>query len=195
MSETDHRPHPRHRRQPARRLVQPHGAARRRRAAAARLQWETAEIGELPLFNQDIEQQPPEPVAVFKAAVARADAVLFVSPEYNYSIPGVLKNAIDWGTRPATANVWRGKVAAIMGASPGMLGTARMQYHLRQVLVNLGMQAVLQPEVMIAQAAQKFDVGVRPADRREDARDGGQAARRAGRPDAAAARLTTGRQR
>ena len=121
-------------------------------------EWDTAEIGELPLFNQDIEQQPPEPVAVFKAAVARADAVLFVSPEYNYSIPGVLKNAIDWGTRPATANVWRGKVAAIMGASPGMLGTARMQYHLRQVLVNLGMQAVLQPEVMIAQAAQKFDV-------------------------------------
>ena len=84
--------------------------------------------------------------------------MLFVSPEYNYSIPGALKNAIDWGTRPPAANVWRGRTAAIMGASPGMLGTARMQYHLRQVLVNLGMQAVLQPEVMIAQAAQKFDV-------------------------------------
>jgi chromate reductase len=121
--------------------------------------FETAEIGELPLFNQDIENDPPEPVTRFKAAIARAEAVLFVSAEYNYSIPGVLKNAIDWGTRPPGTNAWAGRTAAIMGASPGMLGTARMQYHLRQVLINLGMQAVIQPEVMIAQAGQKFADG------------------------------------
>ena len=123
------------------------------------VEFETAEIGELPLFNQDIENDPPEPVTRFKAAVERADAVLFVSAEYNYSIPGVLKNAIDWGTRPPAKHVWRGRTAAVMGASPGMLGTARMQYHLRQVMINLGMQAVIQPEVMIAQAAQKFADG------------------------------------
>ena len=127
--------------------------------APAGTTFEVAEIGDLPLFNQDIELDPPESVKRFKAAVAAADAVLFVSPEYNYSIPGVLKNAIDWGTRPPAKHVWRGKTAAVMGASPGMLGTARMQYHLRQVMINLGMQAVIQPEVMIAQAAQKFADG------------------------------------
>ena len=127
--------------------------------APAGTTFEVAEIGDLPLFNQDIELDPPESVLRFKAAVAAADAVLFVSPEYNYSIPGVLKNAIDWGSRPPATAVWGGKTAAIVGASPGMLGTARMQYHLRQVMINLGMQAVIQPEVMIAQAAQKFADG------------------------------------
>lgn len=127
-------------------------------------EWDSADIGELPLFNQDHENDPPEAVTRFKAAVAKADAVLFVSPEYNFSIPGVLKNAIDWGTRPPASAVWKGRTAAIMGASPGMLGTARMQYHLRQVLINLGMQAVIAPEVMIAQAHTKFDAEGRLSD-------------------------------
>lgn len=127
-------------------------------------EFETAAIGDLPLFDQDLELQLPEPVARFKAAVARADAVLFVSPEYNHSIPGVLKNAIDWGTRPSGASAWTGRTAAIMGASPGRFGTVHMQAHLRHVLVNLGMHAVVQPEVFIAQAAQQFDAGGRLAD-------------------------------
>ena len=125
--------------------------------APAGTTFEVAEIGDLPLFNQDIELDPPEAVKRFKAAVAAADAVLFVSPEYNYSIPGVLKNAIDWGSRPPASAVWAGKTAAIVGASPGMLGTARMQYHLRQVLINLDVQAVTRPEVMIAHAGERFD--------------------------------------
>ncbi len=126
--------------------------------------FETVGIGDLPLFDQDLELQLPEPVARFKAAIGRADAVLFASPEYNYSVPGVLKNAIDWATRPSGANVLSGRTAAVMGASPGRFGTARMQYHLRQVLLSAGMQTVTAPEVMIALAAQQFDADGRLAD-------------------------------
>jgi len=82
---------------------------------------------------------------------------LFVTPEYNYSIPGVLKNAIDWASRPYGDSAWTDKQAAIMGASVGTLGTARAQYHLRQVFVFLNVHAVNQPEVMIGNAAQNFD--------------------------------------
>ena len=92
-----------------------------------------------------------------KAKIRAADAILLVTPEYNYSIPGVLKNAIDWAARPYGDSAWKGKPVAIMGASPGLLGTARAQYHLRQCLVFLDMPAVNQPEVMIAAAASKFD--------------------------------------
>jgi len=111
----------------------------------------------IPPFNQDLENDPPRRVREMKAAVRSADALLFVSPEYNYSIPGVLKNAIDWGSRPAKDNCWAGKPGALMGVSGGLLGTARMQYHLRQVFLNVGVLAVVRPEVMIGQAAQKFD--------------------------------------
>jgi chromate reductase, NAD(P)H dehydrogenase (quinone) len=86
-----------------------------------------------------------------------SDAVLFVTPEYNYSIPGVLKNAIDWASRPYGDNAWWGKPAAIMGASPGAFGTARAQYHLRQVMVFLNMFPINQPEVMIRHAHERFD--------------------------------------
>ena len=92
-----------------------------------------------------------------KAKIRAADAILLVTPEYNYSVPGVLKNAIDWCARPYGDSAWKGKPVAIMGASPGVLGTARAQYHLRQTLVFLDMPAVNQPEVMIAGAASKFD--------------------------------------
>jgi chromate reductase len=81
----------------------------------------------------------------------------FSSPEYNYSIPGVLKNAIDWASRPYGDSAWDGKPAAIMGVSPGNIGTARMQYHLRQVMVFLNMFPLNRPEVMIGKAAEKFD--------------------------------------
>lgn len=83
--------------------------------------------------------------------------ILFVTPEYNYSVPGVLKNAIDWASRPYGDNAWDGKPAAIMGASPGAIGTARAQYHLRQIFVFLNVFPVNQPEVMIGNASQRFD--------------------------------------
>ena len=118
---------------------------------------ETAEIGNLPLFSEDLEKPLPPVVAEFKARIREADAILLVTPEYNYSVPGVLKNAIDWGTRPYGDNAWSGKPAAIMGASIGMFGSARAQYHLRQIMVNLNMYPINQPEVMIAGASQKFD--------------------------------------
>ena len=111
----------------------------------------------IPGFNQDDESHPPAKVEELKARVRTADAILFVTPEYNYSIPGVLKNAIDWASRPYGENAWNGKPVAVMGASVGMLGTARAQYHLRQVFVFLNMYPVNQPEVMIAHAAERFD--------------------------------------
>ena len=91
----------------------------------------------------------------FKAKVKAADAILIVTPEYNYSVPGVLKNAIDWASRPYGTSAWDGKPVGIMGASTGMLGTARAQYHLRQMFVFLNMFPLNQPEVMIANAATK----------------------------------------
>jgi chromate reductase, NAD(P)H dehydrogenase (quinone) len=118
---------------------------------------EIAEIDGLPGFNQDDEKTPPAKVAELKAKIRAADAVLIVTPEYNYSVPGVLKNAIDWCSRPYGDSAWKGKPVAIMGASVGVLGTARAQYHLRQCFVFLDMPAVNQPEVMIASAADKFD--------------------------------------
>lgn len=123
--------------------------------ADARL--ETFDLQGIPPFNQDEERNPPVRVAEFKARIRAADAILFVTPEYNYSVPGVLKNAIDWASRPYGDSAWQGKPAALMGASVGTLGTARAQYHLRQILVTLDMPTVNQPEVMIAKAADRFD--------------------------------------
>ena len=115
------------------------------------------ELDGIPCFNQDDELQPPAKVIELKTRVRAADAILFVTPEYNYSIPGVLKNAIDWASRPYGDSAWSGKPVAVMGASIGMFGTARAQYHLRQVFVFLNMHPLNQPEVMIAKAAERFD--------------------------------------
>jgi len=117
----------------------------------------TFELDGIPGFNQDEEQNPPAKVVELKKRVREVDAILFVTPEYNYSIPGVLKNAIDWASRPYGDSAWNGKPAAIMGASVGAMGTARAQYHLRQMMVFLNMFPVNQPEVMIANASQRFD--------------------------------------
>ena len=111
----------------------------------------------IPPFNQDDESRLPARIVELKTKVREADALIFATPEYNYSVPGVLKNAIDWGSRPYGDNVWTGKPVAIMGASPGSLGTARAQYHLRQTLVCLDMHPLNKPEVLIGQAAAKFD--------------------------------------
>jgi len=115
------------------------------------------ELDGIPGFNQDNEQNPPREVVDLKKRVREADAVLIVTPEYNYSVPGVLKNAIDWASRPYGDSAWNGKPAAIMGASIGNIGTARAQYHLRQMMVFLNMFPLNQPEVMIGNAAERFD--------------------------------------
>lgn len=115
------------------------------------------ELDGIPPFNQDSEKTPPAAVAEFKKKIRAADAILIVTPEYNYSVPGVLKNAIDWASRPYGDSAWKGKPVAIMGASAGTSGTVRAQYHLRQMFVFLDMYAVNQPEVMIASAQDKFD--------------------------------------
>jgi len=118
---------------------------------------ETFDIKGLPGFSQDDETNPPAQVVELKQLIRDADAILFVTPEYNYSVPGVLKNAIDWASRPYGDSAWTRKPVAIMGASVGTLGTARAQYHLRQMFVFLNMFAVNQPEVMISQAHKHFD--------------------------------------
>jgi len=118
---------------------------------------EIFELDGIPVFNQDEEQNPPDKVKEFKAQIRAADAILFVTPEYNYSIPGGLKNAIDWASRPYGDNAWQGKPVAVMGASIGAQGSSRAQYHLRQVFVFLDMLPLNKPEVMIGNASQKFD--------------------------------------
>lgn len=118
---------------------------------------ELIQLHGIPVFNQDDEMTPPPPVLEFKRRILSSDAILFATPEYNYSLPGGLKNAIDWASRPYGESAWLGKPAAVMGASVGSLGTARAQYHLRQTLVTLDMPVVNQPEVMISNAAKRFD--------------------------------------
>ena len=118
---------------------------------------EIFEIDGIPSFNEDEEREPPAKVVELKQRIRSADAILFVTPEYNYSVPGVLKNAIDWASRPYGDSAWNGKPVAIMGASVGTIGTARAQYHLRQSFVFLNMYAVNQPEVMVSNAHKHFD--------------------------------------
>src|ERR1700681_1142490 len=115
------------------------------------------ELDGIPMFNEDDEKRPPSLVLELKKRIRSANSVLIVTPEYNYSIPAVLKNAIDWASRPYGDSAWSGKPAAIMGASVGTIGTARAQYHLRQIMVFLNMFPINQPEVMIGNAATRFD--------------------------------------
>jgi chromate reductase len=127
---------------------------------------EVFDLERIPPFNQDLENQPPEKVKEFKTKIRAADAILIATPEYNYSIPGVLKNAIDNASRPYGDNAFDGKPAAIMGASIGMLGTARAQYHLRQSMVFLNMYPLNQPEVMVPFAQEKIDQNGRLTDQK-----------------------------
>lgn len=125
--------------------------------APENLTLEIFDLTGIPPFNEDDEQTPPQEVTEFKARIRAADAILIATPEYNYSIPGVLKNAIDWASRPSGASAWSGKPVAILGASIGRFGTVRAQYHLRQVFVTLNMYALNQPEVMINSVQEVFD--------------------------------------
>jgi chromate reductase len=115
------------------------------------------EIGAIPLYNADVEKEGlPAPVKALREALAAADAVLFVTPEYNHSLSGVLKNAIDWASRPPD-QPFDGKPCAMMGASPGLLGTVRAQLHLRHVCIYLNMFPLNRPQVFITHADKKFD--------------------------------------
>jgi chromate reductase len=125
--------------------------------APAELQFEIFDLAGIPLFNEDDERTPVPKILEFKQRIRSADGLLLVTPEYNHSIPGVLKNAIDWASRPGGDNAWTGKPAAIMGASLGRFGTVRAQEHLRQVLKSLNVFTMSQPEIMIGSAAECFD--------------------------------------
>jgi chromate reductase len=119
-----------------------------------------ADIGAIPLYNEEVYQAGfPAAVATLRAQVQAADAVILATPEYNYSIAAPLKNAIDWVSRPPAPQPFDGKPVAIMGASAGRLGTARAQYHLRQVLVFLNAHVLNKPEVMVGAAGQAFADG------------------------------------
>lgn len=118
----------------------------------------------IPPFNQDLEMEPVEKVRDFKDRIRAADCLLMVTPEYNYSMSGVLKNAIDAASRPYGDNPFDGKPVAIMGASIGMLGTARAQYHLRQSCVFLNMHLINRPEVMVPFVQEKVDESGRLTD-------------------------------
>jgi chromate reductase, NAD(P)H dehydrogenase (quinone) len=129
--------------------------------AAGTLTLELVEIGGLPLYNQDDEANPPAAWLALRTAVRRVDAVLFVTPEYNRSVPGVLKNAIDVGSRPYGKSVFAEKPAAIVSVSPGAIGAFGANHHLRQSLVFLDMPVMQQPEAYIGGADKLFDANDR----------------------------------
>jgi len=126
-------------------------------AAPAPLSLEIVEIGELPLYDQDDDAHPPAPSVAFKQKIGEAEAVLFVTPEYNRSVPGVLKNALDVGSRPYGQSAWNGKPAGVVSVSPGAIGGFGANHHLRQSLVFLNMPVLQQPEAYIGGAGDLFD--------------------------------------
>ena len=129
------------------------------RLAPTELELTEISIRELPLYNRDQDNDYPAVARAFKDAVAAVDAVLFVTPEYNRSVPGVLKNAIDIASRPYGKSAWSGKPAAVMSVSPGAIGGFGANHHLRQSLVFLNMPALTQPEAYVGGAGDMFDEG------------------------------------
>ncbi len=120
----------------------------------------------IPPFNQDLEKSMPEKVKEFKAKIRAADAILIATPEANYTLPGVLTNAMNWASRPHGDNAFDGKPVAVMGATVGMLGTARAQYHLRQVCVFLDLHLLNKPEVFCNAFSDSFDQNGKLVDKR-----------------------------
>lgn len=125
--------------------------------APAPLKLEIVEIGDLPLYNQDSENQPPASWTRFRERIRSANAVLFVTPEYNRSVPAALKNALDVGSRPYGKSAWSGKPGAVVSVSPGAIGGFGANHHLRQSLVFLNVPAMPQPEAYIGHADKLFD--------------------------------------
>ena len=118
---------------------------------------EIFDVSRFPLYTQDHEHDPRVEVQQFKQKIRQSDAILFATPEHNYTVTAVLKNAIEWGNRPAGNNSWNGKPAAIVSASSGPRGGARSQLHLRQILVDLNMYAINQPQLLLARAQDAFE--------------------------------------
>lgn len=118
---------------------------------------EIVEIGQLQMYNQDLDEQPPREWVEFRERVKAFDGVLFLTPEYNRSVPAVLKNAIDVGSRPYGKSAWDGKPAAVMSVSPGAMGGFGANHHLRQSLVFLNMPVMQQPEAYVSGAGKLFD--------------------------------------
>ncbi|BBN54728.1 ACP phosphodiesterase [Pseudomonas chlororaphis subsp. aurantiaca] len=125
--------------------------------APANLRLQIVEIGDLPLYNEDIDVDPPAAYKVFREQVSAADAVLFVTPEYNRSVPAPMKNAIDVGSRPYSKSAWNGKPGAVISASPGAIGGFGANHHLRQSLVFLNVPCMQQPEAYLSGAGSAFD--------------------------------------
>jgi chromate reductase len=125
---------------------------------------EIVDVSRLPLYNQDLEHDLPEVVKELKKKIRGADAILFATPEHNYSITAVLKNAIEWGNRPPRDASWSGKPTAIISASTGPRGGARAQLHLRQIMIDLNMYAINRPLLLVANAKDKFDENLRLTD-------------------------------
>lgn len=118
------------------------------------------DLAGIPVFNQDFESDQPAIVKELKDKIRKSDAVIFATPEYNRSVPGTLKNAIDWVSRPLADNAFNDKPVGIMGASTGMIGTSNAQWHLRQSCVYLNMRLVNKPEVMVSYASEKISGGI-----------------------------------
>jgi len=125
--------------------------------APAGVQFDYASLGDIPLYNQDLEMDLPAPAAKLKALIAEADGLLFVTPEHNRSIPAALKNAIDWGSRPWGQNSWPGKSGGLLGTSPSAAGTAMAQQHLRNILAAEGVNVYTTPEVFLQDTAGLID--------------------------------------
>ncbi|HYM91071.1 MAG TPA: NADPH-dependent FMN reductase [bacterium] len=135
--------------------------------APAGMAIEIADLAAIPLYNADVEAEgDPPPVQAFKAAIAAADALLIATPEYNHLLSGVLKNAIDWASRPPSHTVLRHKPVAVLGASDGAVGTARAQLALRQTLASTESYVLLRPQVLVANARDRFDASGRLTDER-----------------------------
>jgi chromate reductase, NAD(P)H dehydrogenase (quinone) len=130
---------------------------------------EIFDISAFPIFSQDMELEPPSEVKIFKQKIKEADAILIASPEHNYSVTAMLKNAIEWGNRPPEDNSWNGKPAAIVSASTSQRGGVRSQLHLRQIMLDLNMYPINEPELYLGKAREVFDSNLKLKD--EDAKE------------------------
>lgn len=132
--------------------------------APASLALEIVEIGQLPLYNQDYDEDSPESYIEFRRRITAADAVLFVTPEHNRSMPAAMKNAVDIGSRPYSKSVWNGKPAGVISASSSMQGGYGANHHLRQSLVGLNLYCMPHPETYLGQAERLFDPAGEPTE-------------------------------
>ncbi len=130
------------------------------------VEMEIFDASDLPIFNQDLEMDPPDGVRRLKEAIRRSDAVLFAVPEHNYSVTALTKNTIEWGNRPETDNTWDGKPAAMFSASTSLRGGARAQLALRQIMLDVNLYPMNEPQLLVSRAQEKFDASMKLVDDR-----------------------------